>query len=488
MTPRREPTEGIGDDDRGCGGAGDGARRRGGRQSPGRCTGRRAPARRRCRAREDRAPVPADPVVAAAARTDTRRCADPGALGAPRARRRRQSLGRAARRVQLRAGRVPAAALQRVHHVPALRAPLPLWRREGPRQRRHLRFPDPRLPAQGRRQGASHVSRALTHAGDLPRRPRRPLLLLRHRRRRAGASRSTATTCASTWCRTRCIASAAPTRPTGTRKAGVGTASRRSNGWRPTVGCWRRRTTRSAITTSRSSASIARPASRRTGASCCSRSSPTIPSEKGLIRYRQVEYGAHAGARLPRHGRRPRCSRAATSCASASSPRRARATTCPIRRSYLDGFEQRYCYDQFWNEQRKGHPGTRTMSCGHAFAMVGDARESFFVDREGGLLGQFRHQYFLLFLIPHIHKATLLMLSDRMADALNRLDIRDPESVKQLQADDPPAPRDLPALHAPLLVPRGVRPAAGARDLSHDRQLPRQRPAVRGGQAKRSRA
>ena len=73
------------------------------------------------------------------------------------------------------------------------------------------------------------------------------------------------------------------------------------------------------------------------------------------------------------------------------------------------------------------------MCCGHAFAMVGDAHEAFFVDREGGLLGQFRHQYFLLFLIPHIHKASLLMLGDRMADALNRLDIRDTESVKHFK-------------------------------------------------------
>ena len=65
--------------------------------------------------------------------------------------------------------------------------------------------------------------------------------------------------------------------------------------------------------------------------------------------------------------------------------------------------------------------------------MVGDAREEFFIDGEGGLLGQFRHQYFLLFLIPHFHKAALLMLSDRMVDALNRLDIRDAESVKRFK-------------------------------------------------------
>ena len=60
-------------------------------------------------------------------------------------------------------------------------------------------------------------------------------------------------------------------------------------------------------------------------------------------------------------------------------------------------------------------------------------RDPFFVDRDGGLLGQFRHQYFLLFLIPHFHKAALLMLSDRMVDALNRLDIRDADSVKRFK-------------------------------------------------------
>jgi hypothetical protein len=73
------------------------------------------------------------------------------------------------------------------------------------------------------------------------------------------------------------------------------------------------------------------------------------------------------------------------------------------------------------------------MSCGHAFVIVGDAHEPFFVDREAGLLGQFRHQYFLLFLIPHFHKAALLMLSDRMVIALNLLDIRDAESVKRFK-------------------------------------------------------
>jgi hypothetical protein len=65
--------------------------------------------------------------------------------------------------------------------------------------------------------------------------------------------------------------------------------------------------------------------------------------------------------------------------------------------------------------------------------MVGDAGDRFFADREAGLLGQFRHQYFLLFLVPHFHKAALLMLSDRMVHALNGMDIRDAESVKRFK-------------------------------------------------------
>ena len=159
---------------------------------------------------------------------------------------------------------------------------------------------------------------------------------------------------------------------------------------------------------------------------------PDYSDEKGLIRYRQVEY-----SRMPlltyvamddaRALTRADFVRLGLVTAPGASD------ALPYSERYIHDFESRYCFDQFWNEQRSGHPGTRFMSCGHAFAMVGDVREPFFVDRDAGLLGQFRHQYFLLFLIPHFHKAALLMLSDRMADALNRLDIRDAESVKQFK-------------------------------------------------------
>jgi hypothetical protein len=73
------------------------------------------------------------------------------------------------------------------------------------------------------------------------------------------------------------------------------------------------------------------------------------------------------------------------------------------------------------------------MACGHAFVMVGEAADPFFVDSHAGLLGQFCHQYFLLFLIPHMHKAALLMLSDRMVNALNKLSIDDPDSIRRFK-------------------------------------------------------
>lgn len=54
--------------------------------------------------------------------------------------------------------------------------------------------------------------------------------------------------------------------------------------------------------------------------------------------------------------------------------------------------------------------------------MVSAGPPGFLLDAERGLLGQFRHQQFLLFLIAHFHKAALLMLSDRLVAATKLLD------------------------------------------------------------------
>ncbi len=109
------------------------------------------------------------------------------------------------------------------------------------------------------------------------------------------------------------------------------------------------------------------------------------------------------------------------------------ADTAPYSDGHLRDFESRYCYDRYWTGAQSGRPGTRLLCCGHALVIVGDQRDPFVADRHTGLLQQFRHQYFLLFLVPHFHKAALLMMSDRLVDALNRLDIHEPESVKRFK-------------------------------------------------------
>jgi hypothetical protein len=105
----------------------------------------------------------------------------------------------------------------------------------------------------------------------------------------------------------------------------------------------------------------------------------------------------------------------------------------PYSERYLNDFEARFCYDRYWNEEGDGRPGTRFMCTGRVFTMVGDCGERVFVDRKTDL-EQFRHEYFLLFLIPHFHKAALLMLADRLVDAMNSLDVTKRDSVRRFRA------------------------------------------------------
>jgi hypothetical protein len=104
----------------------------------------------------------------------------------------------------------------------------------------------------------------------------------------------------------------------------------------------------------------------------------------------------------------------------------------PFSSHYLARFERRFCYDRYYQRDDCGvNPdATRTLTCGHDFVTVGNEGSPFFVDAEAGFLAQFRHQYFLLFLIAHLHKASLLMLSNRMAWAIQDLDISDVASVR----------------------------------------------------------
>lgn len=106
----------------------------------------------------------------------------------------------------------------------------------------------------------------------------------------------------------------------------------------------------------------------------------------------------------------------------------------PYSERSLERFEQEFCDDRFWARDGEHFSGDARLICtGLLLAVVGRHGDVFFDGRETGMLGQFKHQYFLLFLIAHFHKAALLSMSDELAVAMNRLEVGDTESVRQFK-------------------------------------------------------
>jgi hypothetical protein len=153
--------------------------------------------------------------------------------------------------------------------------------------------------------------------------------------------------------------------------------------------------------------------------------------DAGLIRYRQIEYHRMplvAYLALDDPGVLTRADFIRMGLAAAPGE----PDVLPYSQAYLQGFDERYCYDRYWCPGVSGLD-TRFVCCGRTLIVAGSAGEDLFVDPESGLLGQFRHQYFLLFLIAHFHRAALLMLSDRLVVALDNLDIHNAVSVRQFK-------------------------------------------------------
>ena len=153
---------------------------------------------------------------------------------------------------------------------------------------------------------------------------------------------------------------------------------------------------------------------------------------KGAIRYRQIEHYrmpslAYLALDGPTQLSRGDFARLALAAEAGDS------STLPYSEQYLADFEQRYCYDRHWDEHGSSRRNTRFMCSSHGFVMVGNSNEKFFIDAETGLLCQFRHQYFLLGLIVYFHRAALLMLSDRLIVAISKLDIQQPDSIRQFK-------------------------------------------------------
>ena len=156
-------------------------------------------------------------------------------------------------------------------------------------------------------------------------------------------------------------------------------------------------------------------------------------SEPGLLRFRQIEY-----YRMPLMGYlaldQPRALTRAdfARLGLITGAGEADPVGTPHAQQPLQDFEQRFCYDRFW-EEAGAAPNTRYLCSGHALVVVGQADSQFFGCRDRGVLAQFRHQHFTLFLIAHFQKAALLMFSDRLAEALMDLDVGDPASVRRFK-------------------------------------------------------
>ena len=95
-------------------------------------------------------------------------------------------------------------------------------------------------------------------------------------------------------------------------------------------------------------------------------------------------------------------------------------------------FAKRHCYDRFWTAAGAA-PYTRYLCSGHAMVVVGDAGSELYTCRDRGVLAQFRHQHFLVFMIAHFQKAALLMYSDRLVEALKGLHVADTASVRRFK-------------------------------------------------------
>ena len=169
---------------------------------------------------------------------------------------------------------------------------------------------------------------------------------------------------------------------------------------------------------------------------------------EGLLRYRQIEYYrmplmGYLAVDNPRLLSRSDFVRLALVTGAGDAPARPAGdsaanamgnacSTLPYAEQHLADFEARYCYDRFWADGGAA-PNTRYLCSGHAMIVVGAAQSEFYGCPDRGVLAQFRHQHFLLFLIAHFQKASLLMFSDRLVEALKNLTIDDTGSVRRFK-------------------------------------------------------
>ncbi len=102
----------------------------------------------------------------------------------------------------------------------------------------------------------------------------------------------------------------------------------------------------------------------------------------------------------------------------------------PFSERFLKRFETEHIYERLYSGGLDAPEiETRFLTSGEAFTIIAAGDSPSLADNERGLLGQFRHQFFVLFMISHFHKASLLMIGDQLVAALKSLDPEKPDTV-----------------------------------------------------------
>jgi hypothetical protein len=157
---------------------------------------------------------------------------------------------------------------------------------------------------------------------------------------------------------------------------------------------------------------------------------------RDVVRYRPLEFHrmplmAFLSVDDPRRLTRAEFVRLAYSAA--PGPRNA----LPLSAAFLDNFEKTHCYDRYYDPDRSDPDwmNMRLMCTAQAFVMVGRAGDPAYDDAERGYLGAFRHQFFMLGLIAHFHRAAVLMMSNRLVEVIRRLNPSDNRTVGRFRRD-----------------------------------------------------
>ena len=210
---------------------------------------------------------------------------------------------------------------------------------------------------------------------------------------------------------------------------------------------------------------IAHRRSPRTGSTCCVRWCSNIRVRPARCAIDSSSTTACRSWRISR-STIPPSSRAPISCASAWSRARAGAIQLPYSARSLESFEAEYCDDRFWGRAGDLFSGdTRLICTGQLLAVVGRAGRL--------LLHRPRDGH-----VRPVPAPVLPAVPDRALPPRGAaVDVgrarggdeparsRDLESVRQFKRAIRAVDGDLPALHAPLLVPPGVEPVHRAQHL-----------------------